>query len=129
MSLYGVEAEHAGVDASGYDIVSFSQGAFGATGATGATGPADEFGATGATGATGPAGDLLSDCPSGVYDVCGVCDGNGLSCVAEPATHHTTVLVSLAAFAAVMVIAFFSFARCRSGKQQGRRARQAYQPV
>jgi len=72
---------------------------------------------------------ISTTCPQ----ACGVCDGNGLSCAAaqETTTHHATILITLLAFAAVMVVAFVSCARCRFRKRRRRvrRAWQGYQPV
>ena len=121
MALYGVEAEDAEMNVGEFDAVFLTQGEFAATGA--ATDTATDT-------ATGPSNEPLPDCPSGVYDVCGVCDGNGLSCAAEPKTHHITILVSLLAFTAVMVFAFISCARCRPNKRRrARRAWRGYEPV
>lgn len=92
-----------------------------------------ELGATGA--ATGPADEPLPDCLSGIFDACGVCDGDGLSCgttiaAAETPNHHAAILVSLLMFAAFMIIAFISCAGCRRGRRDRPRTwRQGYEPV
>ena len=89
-----------------------------------------------ATGTAGVEDEVPSStCLSGIFDACGVCDGDGLSCTttttaAETPNHHAVILVSLLVFAAFMMIAFISCARCRCGRQDRPRAwRQGYEPV
>ena len=89
-----------------------------------------------ATGTAGVEDEVPSSaCLSGIFDACGVCDGDGLSCsttttATETPNHHAAILVSLLIFAAFMMIAFISCAGCRCGRRDRPRTwRQGYEPV
>lgn len=90
-----------------------------------------------ATGTAGVEDELPSStCLSGIFDACGVCDGDGLSCsttttATDTLNNHTIVIILLSVyFAVVIIIAFISCAGCRCGRRDRPRTwRQGYEPV
>ena len=88
----------------------------------------DDVAITGA--ATGPGGGPPPSCLSGVFDACGVCDGDGSTCgaVTDTPGHHSTILVAVSIFAAFMLFVFLYFAKCE-GEPRERQRRRGYESV